>query len=120
MKLYICGDGANKHKLNIGKDSNNLKLETPVTYNKLLAKMQKINFGIISIREEIKTVNFPGKLLTYLLTNTPILVLSKKRNELTDFIENKKVGVRMDNSKNFNHVLKRIKIEKKSKRQKIF
>ena len=119
VKLYICGDGANKHKLNIGKDSNNLKLETPVTYNKLLAKMQKINFGIISIREEIKTVNFPGKLLTYLLTNTPILVLSKKRNELTDFIENKKVGVRMDNSKNFNDVLKKlIKIEKKVKKDK--
>ncbi len=114
IKFYICGDGANKHKLNIDKNSSNLKIENSVSYNKLLTKMEKINFGIISLREEINTVNFPGKLLTYLLTNTPILILSKKRNELTNFIERKNIGVRMSSTKNFHDTIKKlVKVEKR-------
>jgi len=119
INFYVYGDGVNKYKLDIGINSSNLTLKNPVSYNKLLKKMEKINFGIISLREEIKTVNFPGKILTYLLTNTPILVLSKKKNELTDFIERKNIGVRMKNTKDFSNILnKLIKIEKKVNKDK--
>jgi len=63
IKFSVCGDGANKHLLNIDQNSNNLKLEKPVPYKKLLIKMKKINFGIISIKEEIK--------YTKVVENTP-------------------------------------------------
>ena len=79
--------------------------------------MKHINFGIISLKEEIKTVNFPGKILTYLLTNTPILILSNKKNELTEFIETKKIGIRMSDSDDFENILKKlIQIEKRVKK----
>ena len=66
---------------------------------------------------EIKTVNFPGKILTYLLTNTPILILSNKKNELTEFIETKKIGIRMADSDDFENILKKlIQIEKRVKK----
>lgn len=119
IRFSIYGDGAKKYLLKINQNSRNLNLEKPVAYKNLLNKMKTINFGIVSLKEEIKTVNFPGKILTYLLTNTPILILSKKKNELTNFIEQKKIGVRMGNKKNFENVLKNlIKIEKKASKDK--
>jgi len=117
IKFFVCGEGHDKHLLNIDHNLNNLKLEKAIRYKKLLMKMKHINFGIISLKEEIKTVNFPGKILTYLLTNTPILILSNKKNELTEFVETKKIGIRMADSDDFENILKKlIQIEKRVKK----
>ena len=71
--------------------------------------MRKEDFGIISLDENIKSVNYPGKLLTYLITNTPIILLTNKKNELSEFIKKNNRGIIFNSKNNFDFALKKLK-----------
>ena len=62
-------------------------------FNRFIGFLSQYNFGIISLKDEIKTVNFPGKLLTYLMTGTIVILLTDKKNELSKFINKNKIGL---------------------------
>ena len=89
------------------------------TVGKLIKKYSdKLNFIstkdgrkelIISLREEIQSVNFPGRLLTYLNSGLPVILLSNKKNELTKFVINKKIGVVITSKENIFTKLKHLK-----------
>ena len=38
-----------------------------------------MDFGIVSLKDKIKSVNFPGRLFSYLLTNKPVILLTEKK-----------------------------------------
>lgn len=121
LKLNVIGEGSKKDLMKNFNNLKNFKYEKSIPFNSFLKRMKSMNFGIISLREEIQTVNFPGKLLTYLLTNTPILILSKKKNELSEFIEKNKIGVRLGDFKDFNAKLKSlISIQSNIKKNKFY
>ena len=46
-----------------------------------------MDFGIVSLNDKIKSVNFPGRLFSYLMANKPVILLTEKNNELSKFIK---------------------------------
>ena len=67
---------------------------------------------MVSLKEKIVSVNYPGKLLTYLGCGLPIVLLSNKKNELTEFIIKNKIGVVINNIEDINKKIKYINILK--------
>ena len=64
-----------------------------------LVLVQNIDFGIVSLNDQIKSVNFPGRLFSYLMANRPVILLTNKKNELSNFIDDNKLGISTINLK---------------------
>ena len=110
--LCILGDGMNS--ISIKSFYNlNINYHKKLTFKKYVNFLSQYEYGIISLREEIKSVNFPGRLLTYLNSGLPIILLSNKKNELTKFVVNKKIGVVITSKENIVTKLKHLKKIKK-------
>ena len=48
------------------------------------------SYGIVSLNDKIESVNFPGRMLNYIKLGLPVVLLTNKTNELTNFIIKKK------------------------------
>lgn len=93
--INILGQKKLKGKISsISKNYNvkNLKIFNHKKYNFFLKFLAKYQYGIISLNDEIETVNYPGRLLTYLICGMPIILLTDKKNELSEFIIKHKIG----------------------------
>ena len=56
-------------------------------------ELDKSSYGVISLDDRIESVNFPGRMLNYLKHGLPIILITNKKNELSNFILEKKIGV---------------------------
>lgn len=102
--------------LDISQNYNirNLKIFNHKKYNSFLKFLSQYQYGIISLNDEIKTVNFPGRLLTYLLCKMPIILLTNKKNELSEFITKHEIGCVVGEKTNIKNCLEDLaKIKKK-------
>ena len=99
----------------MGHLNTNLFSELKINYYKKLSSkkymqfLDKYEYGIISLKDEIKSVNFPGRLMAYLNIGLPIILLSEKKNELSNFIISKKIGVTVSSKENIETKLKQLK-----------
>lgn len=106
--LCVLGDGMNTS--NLKKFQNlNINYYKKVSFKKYIKFLSNYEYGIISLKEEIQSVNYPGRLLTYLNNGLPIIVLSNKANELSKFVTEKKIGVVINSKENINQKLKKLK-----------
>jgi hypothetical protein len=127
-KLKLQNKTKNKFKLSIignqkikTETLNNLKKiqNDEITYLKhksfksFLPLLYSFEFGIVSLKEDIKTVNFPGRLMTYLLCKMPIVILSNKKNELTEFINKNRIGCIVNSNSNISFLIRDLKIIQK-------
>ena len=80
-----------------------------LSYKKYLKFLSKYEYGVISLKDDIQSVNFPGRLMTYLNVGLPIILLSEKKNELSNFIINKKIGVVISSKENIEIKLNQLK-----------
>jgi hypothetical protein len=78
-----------------------------------LPLLHSFEFGIVSLKEDIKTVNFPGRLMTYLLCKMPIVILSNKNNELTEFVKKNRIGCVVNSNSNISFLIRELKIIQK-------
>ena len=83
-------------------------IKKKLSQKKYVNFLNKIDVGIVSLNDRIKSVNFPGRLFSYLMANKPIILLSRKDNELTRYIENNEIGIRMSSFKINNKEVKKI------------
>jgi UDP-N-acetylglucosamine:LPS N-acetylglucosamine transferase len=110
-KFYLLGNGISVNIINnfIKNNKNNklifLKKKTQNEYIKFL---NIIDYGIVSLDERIRTVNFPGRLFSYLNNNVPVVLLSKKKDELSDFIIKNQLGVKINPFQDFHVNLLRL------------
>ena len=111
--LCILGDGMNSDSIKL---FDNLKIKNykKLPFKKYVKFLNQYEYGIISLKEEIKSVNFPGRLLTYLNIGLPIIILSNKNNELTKFVINKKIGIVINSNDNLKIKLKQLSKIKKN------
>jgi hypothetical protein len=116
FKLSIIGNQKIKNET-----LNNLKKiqNDEITYLKhksfksFLPLLHSFEFGIVSLKEDIKTVNFPGRLMTYLLCKMPIVILSNKNNELTEFVKKNRIGCVVNSNSNISFLIRELKIIQK-------
>ena len=99
FKFYIVGSG--RGMIEINKLLKENKLKNFYIYKKLIQRnyikfLNSFDLGIVSLNKNIKYSNFPGKLLTYLECNLPVLAYCSKKIELFTFIKNKKIGYAID------------------------
>ena len=97
-KFYIIGQGIKTFKIDKNKFNNlneKIVIKKKLSQKKYVNFLNKIDVGIVSLNDRIKSVNFPGRLFSYLMANKPIILLSRKDNELTRYIENNEIGIRM-------------------------
>lgn len=95
-------------------DVQNLKIHNHKNYYFFLKFLSRYQYGIISLNDEIKTINFPGRLLTYLLCKMPIILLTNKKNELSKFIIKYKIGCVIGKNTNIKKSLKDLEKIKKN------
>ena len=101
-KLYLIGDGMNSNKIkkkNLYNFKNKIIVRKKFTQKKYINFLKNIDFGIVSLNDQIKSVNFPGRLFSYLMANRPVILLTNKKNELSNFIDDNKLGISTINLK---------------------
>ena len=102
FKFYLVGTGRGMKQIKHVLKKNELK--NFYVYKKL-SQRNYINFlnsfdlGVISLNKNINFSNFPGKLLTYLESNLPIIAYCSKNIELYEFIRKNKIGISTDSYK---------------------
>lgn len=102
FKFYIIGDGRGNQILRQKLDNLNYKnyyFINKISQNKYEKYLSKFDVGIISLKKSIKYNNFPGKLLTYMSCNLPIIAFCSKKIELFNFINKNNIGIAIDTYK---------------------
>ncbi len=110
-KFYLIGNGISSYLINnfIKNNLNNkIKFKDKMKQKEYLNFVKNIDFGIISLNEKISSVNFPGRLFSYLLKNKPIIMMSSKKNELSEFIEKNKIGLRYSCNMDIDNFIKQL------------
>lgn len=110
-KFYLIGDGITasliKNYLKKNLD-NKIRYKKKMPQEKYLNFIKKTDFGIVSLNDKISSINFPGRIFSYLLNNKPIIILSSRRNELSKFIEKNKIGLRYSQNMNIDNFVKKM------------
>ena len=96
MQFKIIGKNMSKDYLTFNLSSDTINKTT--VYDSLSPKMfdnelDKSSYGVVSLDDRIESVNFPGRMLNYLKYGLPIILLTNKKNELSNFILENKIGV---------------------------
>ena len=96
ITFKIIGTGFTKNLIN--SNLSNIVFKRTKIYDSLEPniydkEVKKSSYGIVSLDDRIESVNFPGRMLNYLLLGLPIVLLTNKTNELTNFIIKNKIGV---------------------------
>ena len=74
-------------------DLSNVTLLPPLEQNEFLKMLAEFDIGLFSLNREHKTHNFPGKILSYMGQEKPILGSINPENDLHDIIERAKAGL---------------------------
>jgi len=122
--LLFIGEGTqfNKIKKWIAeyRMENNVSLLPAVSNEKYQSILNECDVGVISLRKDFKTDNYPNKLLNYLEYKLPILASINPNNELSDFIKEKQIGLVCYNGDD-NQLLENVKslVENKNQRERM-
>lgn len=94
--FLLVGEGneASNVKSEIAKRGlKNIELHPSVGQEEYLAMLSEFDIGLISLNGELKTQNFPGKMLGYMLHSMPILASINLQNDLKDVLERNQAGL---------------------------
>jgi glycosyltransferase involved in cell wall biosynthesis len=74
------------------KQMSNITIHPAVTQEKYLGMLSQFDIGLISLDRQLKTHNFPGKMLGYMYFSMPILACINPGNDLKHIIEDSNSG----------------------------
>lgn len=118
--LLFIGEGTQFNKIKKWIDEyrmeNSVSLLPAVSNIKYQSILKECDVGIISLRKDFKTDNFPNKLLNYMEYKLPILASINPNNELSEFINEKQIGFVSDNGDD-NQLLKNVESLMRDRRQ---
>lgn len=117
IRFKIIGTGFTKNLINSNLSNlvyKRIKIYDSLEPNIYDKEIKKSSYGIVSLDDRIESVNFPGRMLNYLRLGLPIVLLTNKTNELTNFIIKNKIGVTIGQKTNLATKLKTLKKIKKN------
>ena len=122
IHFLFIGEGTEYKRIELWINENgidsNLKLLPAVSNKEYQSILQECDVGIVSLRKDFKTDNFPNKILNYMEYKLPILASINPGNELKDFINKHGNGLVSDNGEDeilFNHAKELLESELRRK-----
>lgn len=94
--FLIVGEGSEVARLkkevqNIGL--NNFSIQPPVSQEAYMGMLADIDVGLITLERNLKTQNYPGKMLGYMYHAKPILASINPGNDLRDILVTHNAGL---------------------------
>ena len=117
IRFKIIGKGFTKSLINSSLSNlvyKRIKIYDSLEPNIYDKELKNSSYGIVSLDDRIESVNFPGRMLNYIKLGLPVILLTNKSNELTNFIIKKKIGVIIGDNTNISSKLKILKKIKKN------
>lgn len=99
----------------------NLLFCNEIASDEIAGLYKQCDVGIVSLNQNHKTHNIPGKFVSYMASSLPVFALVNKGNDLIDLIENYGVGVAFSGrsqktfKRNFERILKLLDSDSKVK-----
>lgn len=96
VHFLLVGDGSEKSRLSsdiISSQITNVTIHDAVGQQEYLSMLSEFDVGLISLDRNLRTQNFPGKLLGYMYHSMPILASINPGNDLKDILENNNAGL---------------------------
>lgn len=95
VHFLIVGDGSEVPRLKAmikEKQMNNITIHPAIAQEEYLSMLSQFDIGLISLDRQLKTHNFPGKMLGYMYFSMPILACINPGNDLKQIIEESNAG----------------------------
>jgi glycosyltransferase involved in cell wall biosynthesis len=95
IHFLLVGDGSEVPRLKAmikEKQMSNITIHPAVAQEKYLGMLSQFDIGLISLDRQLKTHNFPGKMLGYMYFSMPILACINPGNDLKQIIEESNAG----------------------------
>tara|TARA_B100001109_G_scaffold254395_1_gene253990 strand:- start:1674 stop:2852 length:1179 start_codon:yes stop_codon:yes gene_type:complete len=93
--LTLIGNGHQVERIKSLIDEKNFKnvqLLEEVSQKKYLSILNEADIGLVSLNSNLKSNNFPLKMMGYIQQGKPILASVNQNNEIIEIIENSKIG----------------------------
>ncbi|MCP4613431.1 MAG: glycosyltransferase family 4 protein [Planctomycetes bacterium] len=94
--FLLVGEGSEVPRLKAmikKKQMSNITILPAVTQQEYLGMLSQFDIGLISLDRQLKTHNFPGKMLGYMYFSMPILACINPGNDLKQIIEESNAGL---------------------------
>jgi len=94
--FLLVGDGHEVPRLReaiISKGLVNIAIHDAVGQREYLSMLSEFDVGLISLNRNLKTQNFPGKMLGYMYHSMPILASINPGNDLKEILEGRQAGL---------------------------
>jgi glycosyltransferase involved in cell wall biosynthesis len=95
IHFLVVGSGSEVSRLraNIREwGLSNISVHPPVAQDQYLGMLSQFDVGLISLKHDLKTHNFPGKMLGYMYFSKPILASINPGNDLKQILEESQAG----------------------------
>ncbi len=95
IHFLIVGDGSEAPHLKAKIQQSaldNISVHPPVTQQRYLGMLSQYDIGLISLNRNLRTHNFPGKMLGYMYFSMPILANINPGNDLKQVLEESQAG----------------------------
>jgi glycosyltransferase involved in cell wall biosynthesis len=93
--LLLVGSGSEVQRLNAEiekKSLHNIRILPPLSQKEYLQCLSECDVGLVSLDRHLKSHNFPGKLLGYVLCGKPVLASVNPGNDLIEFLRHGDAG----------------------------
>jgi len=95
VHFLLVGEGSEVPRLKTmikEKKMSNITIHPAVSQQEYLGMLSQFDIGLISLDRQLKTHNFPGKMLGYMYFSMPILACINPGNDLKQIIEESNAG----------------------------
>ena len=95
VHFLLVGEGSEVPRLKTmikEKKMSNITIHPAVSQQEYLGMLSQFDIGLISLDHQLKTHNFPGKMLGYMYFSMPILACINPGNDLKQIIEESNAG----------------------------
>jgi O26-antigen biosynthesis N-acetyl-L-fucosamine transferase len=98
--FLLVGSGSEVQRLNAEierQDLRNIRILPPIPQQEYLQCLSEFDVGLMSLDRGLKTHNFPGKLLGYMLCGKPILASLSSGHDLIELLHHADAGIACPN-----------------------
>jgi glycosyltransferase involved in cell wall biosynthesis len=94
--FLLAGEGSEVERLKAltaQKQLRNIRIHPALDQREYLSLLFEVDVGLISLERNLKTENYPGKMLGYMYSSLPILASLNPKNDLASVLDQSQAGL---------------------------